>query len=164
MFLMRQSHLQWHVYWSLLCNAHKLVLPDINLRNKTFASLTQVFKLLLGLWKYWRLLWYWRNGWLNAFKVIKNNKLYNTILKYNTIPYHTIPYHTIPYHTVPYICFQKTSDKICLVPTLFPLLTMLKKWTKLASSFVMGFQHCIGGEGVVLNTLFKITIIFCHWL
>ena len=33
---------------------------------------------------------------------------------------------------------------------------------KLASSYVMGSQHCIGGEGGFLNTLFKIPIIFCH--
>ena len=35
---------------------------------------------------------------------------------------------------------------------------------QLASSNVMGFQHSIGGEEVILNTLFKMPIIFCHWL
>ena len=33
---------------------------------------------------------------------------------------------------------------------------------QLASSNVMGFQHSIGGEEVILNTLFKMPIIFCH--
>ena len=32
------------------------------------------------------------------------------------------------------------------------------------SSHVMGSQHCIGGEVGFLNILFKIPIIFCHWL
>ena len=144
MFLMRQSHLQWHVYWSLLCNAHKLVLPDINLRNKTFASLTQVFKLLLGLWKYWRLLWYWRNGWLNAFKVIKNNKLYNTILKYNTIPYHTIPYHTIPYSTIHMFSKNQWQNLSCSYP--LPPLNHVEKMNKTCVKFCYGFPTLYRGR------------------
>ena len=43
-----------------------------------------------------------------------------------------------------------------------PLNNVEKQWAKLASSYVMGSQHCIGGEGGFLNTLFKIPI-FCHW-
>ena len=39
-----------------------------------------------------------------------------------------------------------------------------KQWAKLASSYVMGLQQCVRGEGGFLNTLFKIPIIFCHWL
>ena len=38
-----------------------------------------------------------------------------------------------------------------------------KQWAKLESSYVIGFQHCVGGEGGFLNRLFKIPIIFCHW-
>ena len=41
---------------------------------------------------------------------------------------------------------------------------MEKQWVKLASSCVMGLKHCIVEEGGFLNTLFKIPVIFCHWL
>ena len=40
-----------------------------------------------------------------------------------------------------------------------PLNNVEKQWAKLASSYVMGSQHCIGGEGGFLNRLFKIPII-----
>ena len=46
--------------------------------------------------------------------------------------------------------------------SLSPLNNVEEQWEKLASSYVMGSQHCIGGEGGFLNTLFKIPIIFCH--
>ena len=46
-----------------------------------------------------------------------------------------------------------------------------KQWAKLASSYVTGAsryvmrsQHCIGGEGRFLNTLFKSPLIFSHGL
>ena len=39
-----------------------------------------------------------------------------------------------------------------------------KQWAKLASSHVMGSRHCEMGQGRCLNRLFKIPIIFCHWL
>ena len=35
------------VLWNLLCNAHNLVLPEKNLKNKDFDSLNQIFKLLV---------------------------------------------------------------------------------------------------------------------
>ena len=41
-----------------------------------------------------------------------------------------------------------------------PLNKVEKQWEKLASSYVMGSQHCIRAEG----GRFKIPIIFCHWL
>ena len=45
-----------------------------------------------------------------------------------------------------------------------PLNNFEKQWTKLASSYMIGLQHCLGGEKGFLNTIFKIPIIFCHWL
>ena len=45
---------------------------------------------------------------------------------------------------------------------LLPLNNVEEQWEKLASSNVMSSQHCIGGEGGILNPLFKIPIIFCH--
>ena len=69
--------------------------------------------------------------------------------------------------------FQKTVTKImgetaiwiisCFYP-LPPLNNIEKQWAKLASSYVMGLQHCIEGEGGLLNTLFEIPIIFSHSL
>ena len=47
MLLMWQCHMQWRVLWSLICNAHNLVLPEKNPQNEDFASLIQIFKLLL---------------------------------------------------------------------------------------------------------------------
>ena len=43
-----------------------------------------------------------------------------------------------------------------------PLNNVEKEGAKVASSYVMDSQHCIGEEGGFLKTLFKITIIFCH--
>ena len=39
-----------------------------------------------------------------------------------------------------------------------------KQGAKVALSYVMGSQHCIGvgGGGGFLNIIFKIPIIFCH--
>ena len=48
--------------------------------------------------------------------------------------------------------------------TLFSLDNAEKQGVKLASSYVMGPLHCIGGQGVFLNKVFKITITLCHWL
>ena len=48
--------------------------------------------------------------------------------------------------------------------TLFSLDNAEKQGVKLASSYVMGLLHCIGGQGVFLNKVFKITITLCHWL
>ena len=45
-----------------------------------------------------------------------------------------------------------------------PLNTVERQRAKIALSYVIGWQHCIRGEGGFLNTLFKITIIICHWL
>ena len=46
---------------------------------------------------------------------------------------------------------------------LSPLNNVEEQWAKLASSNVMSSQHCIRGEGGgILNTLFKILIIFYH--
>ena len=42
MLLIRQSHAQ-----SAASNAHNLILPETNLKNKDFASLNQTFKLLV---------------------------------------------------------------------------------------------------------------------
>ena len=39
-----------------------------------------------------------------------------------------------------------------------------KKRAKLASSYVMGSQRCKGEKEGFLNIVFKIPIIFCHWL
>ena len=44
-----------------------------------------------------------------------------------------------------------------------PFRNVEKQWAKLVSSYVMGLQHCIEGEGRFLNRLFK-TPVFCHWL
>ena len=57
---------------------------------------------------------------------------------------------------------------LCFSP-LPPLNNVEEQWAKLASTNVMGSQHCIGGGGGggevgVLKALFKIPIIFCHWL
>ena len=35
------------VLWNLLCNAHNLFFSEKNLKNKDFASLNQIFKLLV---------------------------------------------------------------------------------------------------------------------
>ena len=51
----------------------------------------------------------------------------------------------------------------CFSP-LLPLNNVEKQWAKLESSYVMGLQHCVGGEGGFLNRLFKIPMIFYHWL
>ena len=48
MFLMQQSHAQWHVLWNLVCKAHNFVLLEKNLENKDFASPTLIFKLLVS--------------------------------------------------------------------------------------------------------------------
>ena len=50
---------------------------------------------------------------------------------------------------------------LCLSP-LPTLNNVEEQCAKLASSNVVGSQHCIGGEGGILNTLFKTPIIFCH--
>ena len=68
-FLIQQSHVQWCVLWYLLCNANKLLLFFLNLRNKDFTWPTQIFKLLV--WaakavKTYKLL---------AIKVTQNNQL-----------------------------------------------------------------------------------------
>ena len=47
---------------------------------------------------------------------------------------------------------------------LFPLSNVEKQWAKVASKYVMVWQYCIGGRGGILNTIFKIAIIFRHWL
>ena len=47
MFLMQQLHVQWRVYWNLLCCTHNLVLFEKYLKKKDFVSLTQVIKLLV---------------------------------------------------------------------------------------------------------------------
>ena len=43
-----------------------------------------------------------------------------------------------------------------------PLNNVEKEWANLRSSYVMCSQHSIGPEREFLNTLFKISIIFCH--
>ena len=43
-----------------------------------------------------------------------------------------------------------------------PLNNVEKHGAKLKSSYVMGLQHCVGGEGRFLNRLSKIPIIICH--
>ena len=53
---------------------------------------------------------------------------------------------------------------ILCFPPLPPLNNVEEQWSKLASSNVASLQYCIGGEGGILNTLFKIPIIFCQWL
>ena len=53
------------------------------------------------------------------------------------------------------------SAILCFSP-LPPLNNVDKQLAKLASSYNMGLQHCVGGEGGVLNRLFKSPIIFCH--
>ena len=52
-------------------------------------------------------------------------------------------------------------DNFVFIP-LSPLNNVEKQQTNLASSYVMGWQHCIGGERGILNTLLKIPIIFCR--
>ena len=44
-----------------------------------------------------------------------------------------------------------------------PLNNVEKQWAKLVSTYVMGSQHCTGGEGG-FYIISKIPIIFCHWL
>ena len=55
------------------------------------------------------------------------------------------------------------STILCFCPLPRPN-NVEKQLAKLASSYVVGLQHCIGGEGGFLNTLFRFSIIFCHWL
>ena len=52
-------------------------------------------------------------------------------------------------------------DISCFSP-LPPLNNVEKQSAKLASSYITGLQHCVVGEGLFLNRLFKIPIIFCH--
>ena len=52
-------------------------------------------------------------------------------------------------------------DKV-FVSTPFPPLTMLRVNEQTLDRAVMVLQHCKGGEGEFLNTLFKILVIFHH--
>ena len=45
-----------------------------------------------------------------------------------------------------------------------PVNKVEEQWAKLASSYVICSQHCIGEWGRFLSTIFKIPIIFSHWL
>ena len=45
-----------------------------------------------------------------------------------------------------------------------PLNNVEKQPAKFPSSYFMGSQHCIGGRAGLLSIIFKIPIIFCHWL
>ena len=63
---------------------------------------------------------------------------------------------------------QKLLENCFLENFLFlppsPLNNVEKQCAKRVSSYVMGLQDCIGGEGEFLDRLFKIFIIFYHWL
>ena len=64
--------------------------------------------------------------------------------------------------------WQKLWEKLLFgqfrISALFPLNNFEKQRAKLASSYVMGSQHCIGRREGFLNIIFKVPIIFCHWL
>ena len=87
------------------------------------------------------------------------------INRYNTYIQNLI--HVNQYNTYKQQSVAKTMGKTAIWTILcfYPLPTLNnveKQWAKVASSYVMGSQHCVGGEGEFYILFFQIPIIFCH--
>ena len=121
-----------------------MVLSEKNLKNKDFASLTHSFKLLV---------------WVP--KIIKTY-ISDAMGKHMPSTWFKMSNCKIPHLS---FCrfFRQSVTKIMGKTAIWTILysgTMSKTCVKQCYRFLTLYR----GRGAILNTLFKIPIIFCHWL
>ena len=142
----------------LLCNAHNLVLPGKDLKNTCFASAVQMFKMVVLNSKNCEDLYHSCviDNWMCSIWFTKSNT------KISHLSFKTFSDNQ----------WQKWWEKLLLRQFFlsFSLLTMTRNNEQNFSQAMLWVRNIMYGEegwgegGGGLNTLFKSSTVFCHWL